>query len=128
MQKIELSVHEFMTIMGTMDETYGGRMKAPDESVYAHWYTQWKAMDERLESLGLMERADMLFDGKVAINALSEAHFQELLKSVRGQVKYHGHLIADGDEDGDEEELNMWEERLAELQAMHDSAGWQNQG
>ena len=90
MQKIELSVHEFMTIMGTMDETYGGRMKAPDESVYAHWYTQWKAMDERLESLGLMERADMLFDGKVAINALSEAHFQELLKSVRGQVKYHG--------------------------------------
>ena len=31
-------------------------------------------------------------------------------------------------EDGDEEELNMWEERLAELQAMHDSAGWQNQG
>ena len=128
MQKIELSVHEFMTIMGTMDETYGGRMKAPDESVYAHWYTQWKAMDERLESLGLMERADMLFDGKVAINSLSEAHFQELLKSVRGQVKHHGQLIADGDEDGDEEELNMWEERLAELQAIHDSAGWQNQG
>ena len=47
---------------------------------------------------------------------------------MRGQVKHHGQLIADGDEDGDEEELNMWEERLAELQAMHDSAGWQNQG
>ena len=128
MQKIELSVHEFMTIMGTMDETFGGRKKAPDESVYAHWYAQWKAMDERLESLGLMERADMLFDGKVAINALSEIHFQELLKRVRGQVKFHGQLIADGDEDGDEDELNMWEERMAELQAIHDSADWQNQG
>ena len=64
MQKIELSVHEFMTIMGTMDETFGGRMEAPDGSIYAHWYAQWKAMDEQLESLGLMERADMLFDGR----------------------------------------------------------------
>ena len=128
MQKIELSVHEFMTVMGTMDENYGGNKKAPDESLYAHWHAQWKAMDERLESLGLMERADMLFDGKVAINALSEAHFQELLKSVRGQVKYNGQLLADNDEDGDEEELNIWEERLAELQAIHDSADWQNQG
>ena len=127
MQKIELSVHEFMTVMGTMDENFGGRAKAPDESVYAHWYAQWKTMDERLESLGLMERADMLFDGKVAINALSERHFQELLKTVRGQVKYHGQLIADKDEDADEDELNMWEERLAELQAIHDSSGWQDQ-
>jgi len=127
MQKIELSVHEFMTIMGNLDEGFGGRMKAPDESIYAAWYEQWKAMDERLESLGLMERADMLFDGKIAINALSEAHFQELLKCVRGQVKFHGQLIADKDEDADEDDLNMWEERLAELSAMHDSASWQNQ-
>jgi len=127
MHKIELSVHEFMTIMGTLDEGFGGRMKAPDDGLYASWYAQWKAMDERLESLGLMERADMLFDGKVAINALSEAHFLELLKSIRGQVKYHGQLLADKDEDADEEELNMWEERLGELQAMHDSADWQNQ-
>ena len=127
MHKIELSVHEFMTIMGSLDEGFGGRMKAPDDSVYAAWYQQWKAMDERLESLGLMERADMLFDGKVAINALSEAHFLELLKCIRGQVKYHGQLIADKDEDADPEELDMWEERLGELQAMHDSADWQNQ-
>jgi len=127
MHKIELSVHEFMTIMGSLDEDFGGRMNAPDESVYAAWYAQWKAMDERLESLGLMERADMLFDGKVAINALSEAHFQELLKRVRAQVKLHGQLIADKDEDADEEELALWEERLGELQAMHDSADWQNQ-
>ena len=127
MHKIELSVHEFMTIMGSLDEGFGGRMKAPDDSVYAAWYQQWKAMDERLESLGLMERADMLFDGKVAINALSETHFQELLKGGRVQIKYHGELIAADDEDADPEELDMWEERLGELQAMHDSADWQNQ-
>ena len=127
MDKIELSVNEFMSIMGSFDEDFGGRTKAPDDSIYASWFQQWKAMDERLESLGLMERADMLFDGKVAINALSESHFLELLKCIRAQVKFHGQLIADKDEDADQDDLDMWESRLGELQAMHDSADWQNQ-
>ena len=127
MDKIELTVHEFMTIMGTLDEKFGGRQSAAGESIYAAWHEQWRALDARLEKLGLMERADMLFDGKVAINALAELHFRELLKVIEGRVAFNKQLIDEGDEDGDEEELEMWENRLGELQAMHDSAGWQNQ-
>ncbi len=127
MDKIELTVHEFMMIMGTLDEKFGGRQSAAGDSIYAAWHEQWRALDARLEKLGLMERADMLFDGKVAINALAEQHFRELIKVVEGRVEFNQQLMDDGDEDADEEELEMWQNRLGELQAMHDSAGWQNQ-
>ena len=127
MDKIELTVHEFMTIMGTLDEKFGGRQSAAGDSIYAAWLEQWRVLDARLEKLGLMERADMLFDGKVAINALSEQHFRELIKTVEGRVTFNKQLLDEGDEDGDEEELEMWENRLGELQAMHDSADWLNQ-
>ena len=127
MDKIELTVHEFMTIMGTLDEKFGGRQSAAGDSIYAAWLEQWRVLDARLEKLGLMERADMLFDGKVAINALSEQHFRELIKTVEGRVTFNKQLLDEGDEDGDEEELEVWENRLGELQAMHDSAGWRNQ-
>ncbi len=127
MDKIELTVHEFMTIMGTLDEKFGGRQSAAGDSIYAAWLEQWRVLDARLEKLGLMERADMLFDGKVAINALSEQHFRELIKTVEGRVTFNKQLLDEGDEDGDEEELEIWENRLGELQAMHDSAGWRNQ-
>jgi len=127
MDKIELTVHEFMTIMGTLDEKFGGRQSAAGDSIYAAWLEQWRVLDARLEKLGLMERADMLFDGKVAINALSEQHFRELIKTVEGRVTFNKQLLDEGDEDGDEEELEMWENRLGELQAMHDSASWRNQ-
>ena len=127
MDKIELTVHEFMTIMGTLDEKFGGRQSAAGDSIYAAWLEQWRVLDARLEKLGLMERADMLFDGKVAINALSEQHFRELIKTVEGRVTFNKQLLDEGDEDGDEEELEMWQNRLGELQAMHDSADWRNQ-
>ena len=48
-------------------------------------------------------------------------------KECPRSVKFHGQLIADGDEDGDEDELNMWEERMAELQNIP-VMNWQNQG
>ena len=71
--------------------------------------------------------ADMLFDGKVTINALSEEHFHELIKTVEGRAVFNKQLLDEGDEDGDEEELEVWENRLGELLAMYDSASWQNQ-
>ncbi len=127
MDKIELTVHEFMTIMGTLDEKFGGRQSAAPESIYAAWHEQWRVLDARLEKLGLMERADMLFDGKIAINALSEQHFRELIKIVEAQVSFNQKLIDDEDEDADEDELDMWQTRFGELRAMHESAGWLNQ-
>ena len=96
MDKIELTVHEFMMIMGTLDEQFGGRQSAAGESIYAAWHEQWRALDARLEKLGLMERADMLFDGKVAINALAEQHFRELLKVIEGRVVFNKQLLDDG--------------------------------
>ena len=68
MEKLEFTVHEFMAIMGSLDENLAGK-NAPEGSVYNEWHAQWKALDERLEELPMMERADMLFDGKLTINA-----------------------------------------------------------
>ena len=59
-----------MAVMGSMDENLAGK-KAPEGSVYNEWHEQWKVLDERLEELDPMPRADMLFDGKVTINAIT---------------------------------------------------------
>ena len=126
MQKIELTVHEFMSIMGALDEARGG--KGPNgDTIYDEWFTQWKALDERLEKLDMMDRADMLFDGKISINAISEDHFQQLINSVRSQIAMHQDLIDSEDEDADPDDLEMWQSRLAQLEGLHDSASWSRQ-
>mgnify|MGYP007046919042 CR=1 FL=1 len=127
MHKIELTVHEFMSIMGGLDERLGGKQATGTDSLYNAWYAQWKALDERLEELGPMERANMLFDGKVSINAISEGHFGELLVAVREQIAMHKQLIKDDDEDADPEDLKIWENRFGELQGLHDSSDWRDQ-
>lgn len=123
LQKLEFTVHEFMAIMGSLDEGFGGK-KAPDDSVYTEWYQQWKTLDERLEKLPLMERADMLFDGKVAINAITEPHLKEVIGVVKSQIAMHEKLIVDGDEDADPEDLEVWQTRLGELTALLGSSDW----
>ena len=123
MEKIELTVHEFMTIMGSLDEKKS-ELNTIDDSIYEAWFPQWKALDERLEKLDMMERADMLFDGKIAINAISESHFQQLLKAVTYQIQTHTELIEKKDEDADPEDCKMWEERLSQLNALNSSLDW----
>jgi len=126
MQKIELTVHEFMSIMGALDEARGG--KGPNgDTIYDEWFTQWKALDERLEKLDMMERADMLFDGKISINAISEDHFRQLIDAVKAQLAMHQNLIDSEDEDADPDDLEMWQSRLAELDSLHSSASWSRQ-
>ena len=66
----------------------------------------------------MMERADMLFDGKISINAISENHFKQLLDVVQGQMNMHEDLINSKDEDADPEDLAMWSTRLKTLRAM----------
>ena len=85
MQKIELSVHEFMSIMGALDEAKKDTTQNND-TIYTEWFSQWKSLDERLEKLEMMEKADMLFDGKVSINAISESHFLQLIAAVQNQI------------------------------------------
>ena len=122
--KLELTVHEFMAIMGNLDERMAGKPQTEDTSIYHEWYRQWKVLDERLEKLPPMQRADMLFDGKVSINAISEAHLKELIGVVKSQFALHRKLIDDGDEDADPEDLEVWQNRLADLDGMLTSSDW----
>ncbi len=117
MSKLQLSVYEFMAIMGRMDEDLKGAKPSPD-SVFVEWQPQWKQMEDKSEALGPMERADLLFDGKVTINAISEEHLRELINVVDGQVKMNQDMIDDDDPDADEEDLSMWRNRHRELNGM----------
>lgn len=127
MQKIELSVHEFMAIMGQMDEARKGQGPGVAGTIYDEWHSQWTALDERLEKLGPMDRADMLFDGKISINAISEEQFKELIEAVEHQISYHRELIANEDEDADEEDLEIWLKLYKRLTGVHSSSDWKDQ-
>ena len=124
MEKIELTVHEFMAVMGHMDELMDGKVPKGSDSLYAEWHEQWKTLDARLEKLPLMERADMLFDGKIAINYISETHLKQLIDAVEYQVQMHEKLIADNDEDADPEDLEIWMNRRGELKELLTSSDW----
>ncbi len=117
MRKLEFNVHEFMTIMGTLDEATGGR-PAPEDSVLNAWREQYVTLDKRLESLDMMERADMLFDGKLTINAISDSQLNEVMSVVRDLIKMHERLIAEEDLDADPEDLEAWQDKLADLAAV----------
>lgn len=123
MDKLEFTVHEFMTIMGSIDESLAGK-NAPGGSVYNEWFAQWKALDERLEELPMMERADMLFDGKLTINAITEPHLKEVITIVEAQVVLHEQLIKDDDEDADPEDLEIWQNRHRDLSELLGSSNW----
>lgn len=126
MEKLEFTVHEFMTIMGSLDEKLAGK-KAPDGSVYNEWRQQWKTLDERLEELPMMERADMLFDGKLTINAITEPHLKEVIGVVNNQIAMHEQLIEEGDEDADPEDLKDWRNRLKDLSELLGSNDWRDE-
>ncbi len=117
MAKIKFTVHEFLAIMGHMDEELGGRNPHPD-SVFNDWYTQWRQIDDQAESMGPMERADFLFDGKVNIKTISEPHLIEVINVVEAQVAMHKQLIAENDPDADEDDLDIWERKLVELNSV----------
>ena len=126
MEKLEFTVHEFMAIMGSLDENQAGK-NAPEGSVYNEWHAQWKALDERLEELPMMERADMLFDGKLTINAITESHLKEVISVVESQVAMHQQLIKDNDEDADPEDLEIWQNRLNDLSELLGSSNWRDE-
>ena len=123
MEKLEFTVHEFMAIMGSLDENLAGK-NAPEGSVYNEWHAQWKALDERLEELPMMERANMLFDGKLTINAITEPQLKEVIVVVESQVAMHEKLIKDDDEDADPEDLEIWQARLKDLTGLLGSSDW----
>lgn len=121
MQRLEFSVHEFMTIMGSLDLSRVSKPVEGGASVYDEWYDQWRQLDTRLESLAPLQRADMLFDAKVVINTITDAQLIEVISVVQEQINMHKELIKTKDEDADPEDLKGWEKRLAELEKLQDS-------
>ncbi len=117
MSKLQFSVYEFMAIMGHIDEELKGAKPSP-ESVFVEWKDQWKQLEDKSEALGPMERADLLFDGKVTINAISEEHLREVTDVVAAMVKMNEEMIEEDDPDADEEDLAMWRSRHRELNGM----------
>ena len=126
MDKLIFTVHEFMAIMGHLNEGLDGR-PAPQGSVYTEWFEQWKALDDRLEKLPMMERADMLFDGKLTINAITEPYLKEIIGVVEAQAAMHQQLIDDEDEDADPEDLEIWATLLKELKELLGSDNWRDE-
>ena len=114
MSKLQFSVHEFLSIMGRIDEDLNGAKPKPD-SLYMEWFDQWKQMEAKAEKLAPMERADFYFDGKVTINAISEPHLRELVETVKALVNINETMFAENDPDADEEDLAMWRNRSREL-------------
>jgi len=114
MRKIVLSVHEFMTIMGGLDEeiknggTEGG-------AVYEAWHPQYLALEEKVSKLQPMEYADLLFDGKVTINAISDEQLADVIGFVDRLIEMHQGLIDEEDMDADPEEMESWKGRRKEL-------------
>jgi len=117
MSKLQFSVYEFMAIMGRIDEDLNGAKPNPD-SVFLEWEDQWRKLEARSDSLAPMERADLLFDGKVTINAITEIHLRDVIKVVQSQVSMQETLHEADDPDADEEDLAMWRTRLRELNGM----------
>ncbi|MCP5366225.1 MAG: hypothetical protein H6907_09100 [Hyphomicrobiales bacterium] len=114
MRKIVLSVHEFMTIMGGLDEELkaGG---AEGRAVFEAWLDQWKSLESKTRDLPPMEYADLLFDGKVTINAISDEQLADVIGFVDRLIAMHQGLIDEDDLDADPEELESWQKRRREL-------------
>ena len=121
MQRLEFSVHEFMTIMGSLDLSRDSKPVEGGSSVYDEWYDQWRQLDTRLESLAPLQRADMLFDAKVVINTITDSQLFEVIGVVQEQISMHKELIETKDEDADPEDLEGWEKHLTELEKLQDS-------
>ena len=65
MDTIKFSVHEFMTLMGRLNERDRDGDGVPATSIWHKWKKRYQDLDKELEKLDMMDRADMLFDGKV---------------------------------------------------------------
>ncbi len=122
MSKTQFTVYEFMSIVGHLDEELKGQ-PAPAGSVYHEWIDQWKDLEKKLEALGPMERADLLFDGKVTINAITADHLREVIAVVDTLFKMNEKMIDDEDPDADEEDVTMWRNRLRDLNGVLASFG-----
>lgn len=122
METVQFSVHEFMTVMGILNEKVRDGDGVAKDSVWHKWKDRYKTLDKELERLDMMDRADMLFDGKVTFDDVSKEHVAEVLTIVDGHIKYETQLIEDGDPDADPDEVDIWKTLHARLETTLEMA------
>ena len=116
MDTIQFSVHEFVTVMGFLNERVRDGDGVPDSSVWFAWKDRYKTLDRDLEKLDMMDRADMLFDGKVTFNDVTKEQLAEVIAIVGSHAKHEQQLIDENDLDADPEELEIWTTLHARLE------------
>ena len=89
-----------------------------ESAIYDSWYQQWRDVEAKVESLSMMGRADMLFDGKVTINDIPAEHLVEAKDCINEQIGMHKKMIEENDIDADPEDLEIWENLLLRAEKL----------
>ncbi|MCK5777758.1 MAG: hypothetical protein KAH11_03135 [Rhodospirillales bacterium] len=116
MDTIQFSVHEFMTLMGILNEQERDGDGVPKTSVWHKWKKRYQDLDKDLEKLDMMDRADMLFDGKVKFEDVPREDIQEVLGLVQDHIKHEQSLIEEHHPDADPDEVEIWQTLHARLE------------
>lgn len=108
METLKFSVHEFMIIMGILRERQNAGDEIPSDSIWFKWQDRYKELDRDLEKLDMMQRADMLFDGKVTFQDCTNPMILEVMSLVDVHLAFEQGLIDEGDLDADPDEVEIW--------------------
>lgn len=123
METLKFSVHEFMIIMGILRERQNAGDEIPSDSIWFTWQERYKELDRDLEKLDMMQRADMLFDGKVTFHDATVPMMQEVLGLIDIHLAFEQNLIEEGDLDGDPDEVEIWRTLRLRLETSLEQAG-----
>lgn len=123
METLIFSVHEFMIMMGILRERHNEGQDIPADSVWHVWQDRYKELDRDLEKLDMMQRADMLFDGKVTFHDVTKPMMLEVVSLIDIHLAFEQGLIEEGDLDGDPDEVEIWRTLRLRLETSLEQAG-----
>lgn len=123
METLIFSVHEFMIMMGILRERHNEGQDIPADSVWHVWQERYKELDRDLEKLDMMQRADMLFDGKVTFHDVTKPMMLEVVSLIDIHLAFEQGLIEEGDLDGDPDEVEIWRTLRLRLETSLEQAG-----
>lgn len=123
METLIFSVHEFMIIMGILRERHNDGQEIPADSVWHIWQERYKELDRDLEKLDMMQRADMLFDGKTTFQDVTKPMMLEVVSLIDIHLAFEQGLIEEGDLDGDPDEVEIWRMLRLRLETSLEQAG-----
>ena len=108
MDTVQFSVHEFMIIMGNLSEKLAEGGEVPADSIWHLWQDRYQELDRDLEKLDMMQRADMLFDGKVTFKDVPRERIEEVAAIVDAHWAHEQKLVDTNDIDADPDEVEIW--------------------